>query len=839
MIERGSPDAGVLRQPLAARLASFAGLRMLAGVVGSALLLALYARGGAFWPLGFVALVPWLWSLDRHGSWLGVLLSAWLMSMAFMLAVFPWFAAGIGAYTGVGALAAMGVLLLLAPLLQVQLLAFALVRRWARTRHGPALGALAGGSAWVACEWLLPKLLGDTLGHGLAPSLWLRQLADVGGAAGLSLLLILVNEAVLDAGRQLRGRARGAWVPVAAAVLLVAGAHAYGSLRLAQLGAALSQPSDSLRIGMVQSGIVDYERLRAEIGAYAVVRQVLDTHFALSKAAIEQHGAEALLWSETVYPTPFGHPRNEVGAELDAEIRDFVREAGVPLVFGTYDADGFGEYNAAAFLHPSRGLLGYYRKTHPFPLTEYVPPWLDGPLLRRLLPWTGGWLPGDGARVFPLQVADGRSLDVLPLICLDAVRPGLAIDGARLGAQAIVGLSNDSWFTLHPQGARLHLAVASFRSIETRLPQLRVTSNGISAFIDESGEVLVQTGMGDQAVLVGALPLRAPQPTLMLRWGDWVGRAGLALLLALLVIALGQRALRAAEQRRAGSEASESEGRFEAEVFLLTPAWRWLIAGLRLAAALFLLWLGMSMLLFDGLQVQSLAQLRAYLAGVVAPLLAAWALRRMLAARLRIESGWLLVETPSRRLEIPLRDLGELRMWRLPLPGGGVSLHSQEASWGLALHDPRGLRRALLAAGAPLVDTRLRPWRLETLLAYRAAARRPWLDHALIKFALFPLLPALPAFRLHQYIAFGGTFGELLTFGAKAWLLGLGIWWLSWSLGLMLFAAVMRLLIEGLNLGGMLLRPELGFSLRHWLEWLGRLLFYLGVPLWLLLRLLA
>ncbi|MCG6118701.1 MAG: apolipoprotein N-acyltransferase [Aquimonas sp.] len=841
MIDSGGIGAGVSRQSFLMHAVASPWLRMLAGVLASAALLGLYASGGVYWPLGFVALIPWLWSLDERQSVSGMLASSWLMSVAFVLVVFPWFAAGVGAYTGIGTFMAMLVLMLAAPLLQAQLLVFALIRRWARTRHGPATGALAGGSAWVACEWLLPKLLGDTLGYGLAPSLLLRQLADVGGAAGLSLLLILINEALLDAGRQLRQRARAALVPLVAALLLLAGAFGYGSLRLAQLGAALAEPAPSIRVGMVQSGIVDYERLRAEIGAHAVVRQVLDTHFALSQAAIEQHGAEALLWSETVYPTPFGHPKSEAGAEFDGEIRAFVQDAGVPLVFGTYDVDAAGEYNAAAFLHPSRGLLGYYRKTHPFPLTEYVPPWLDGPLLRRLLPWAGGWSPGDGPRVFPLQVADGRSLDVLPLICLDSVRPGLSIAGARQGAQAILGLSNDSWFTLQPQGARLHLAVASFRSIETRLPQLRVTSNGLSAFIDESGEVLVQTGMGDQAVLVGALPLRDPQPTLMLRWGDWVGRAGLGFLLALVLSALGHRALRAAELRKSGQEARASAGEFETRVALLTPAWRWLIAGLRVAAALALLWLGLSMLLFEGLQVQSLAQLRWFAAAVLAPLLAAWALQSMFTAQLRINGGRLLLESASQRIEVPLRELRELRIWRLPLPSGGGSLQLADAPWptAVALQDPRGLRRALLAAGAPLVDSRPRPSLLEAVLAYRAAARRPWLDHALFKFGLFPLVPALPAFRLHQYIAFGGTFGELLTFGAKAWLLGLGIWWLSWSLGLMLFAALLRALIEPLNLACLALRPALGFSVRHWLEWLGRLLFYLGIPLWLLLRLLA
>ena len=69
----------------------------------------------------------------------------------------------------------------------------------------------------------------------------------------------------------------------------------------------------------------------------------------------------------------------------------FVASVRVPLVFGTYDLDASGEYNAAAFLSPDGRLLGMYRKTFPFPLTEHVPRWLDGPALRRALPWTGSW----------------------------------------------------------------------------------------------------------------------------------------------------------------------------------------------------------------------------------------------------------------------------------------------------------------------------------------------------------------------------------------------------------------------------------------------------------------
>ena len=147
-------------------------------------------------------------------------------------------------------------------------------------------------------------------------------------------------------------------------------------------------------VAMIQASITNYEQLRQEIGAYGVVRKVLDTHYELSWSALRDHGADVLLWSETVYPTTFASPRSEDGAVLDREIQGFVDAAGVPLVFGTYDLDDAGEYNAAAFLEPGRGLLGFYRKATPFPLTEYVPAWLDHAWVRRLLPWAGGWRPG-------------------------------------------------------------------------------------------------------------------------------------------------------------------------------------------------------------------------------------------------------------------------------------------------------------------------------------------------------------------------------------------------------------------------------------------------------------
>ncbi len=731
--------------------------------------------------LGCVALVPWLLALEATaGAWGAVSSGLW-MSVAFVAAAFGWFGFAVAEFTGLPTAVSLLVLLVAAPLLQPQLIVFALVRHLAGRRHGRLLRALAGASAWVATEWLVPKLLGDTLGYGLYPSRLLRQFAEFGGAAGITFVLILVNECAAGALAQRREGTRVVLGPLALGASLLALVAAYGAVRLHSLDAATTPPTPLLRVGIVQSNIVDYERLRREKGAYAVVREVLDTHYAMSREAVGLHQVDALLWSETVYPTTFGHPKSADGAALDRELMDFVSSAGVPLVFGTYDLDARGEYNAAAFLDPGADkALGYYRKTDLFPLTEYVPRWLDGPRFRRWFPWTGTWQRGDGARVFPLRLPDGREIPVLPLICLDDVDTGLAIDGARLGARVIIGMSNDSWFTTHPAGARLHLAVAAFRSIETRLPQLRVTANGVSAVIDSSGAVLASTAFGERKLLIGEVQPAQPDATRMVAWGDWVGRAGLVFLLG-----LGAMALLGSTPRRgrASIPTAAQDGRVEdalvQDVVVRLRGWRLVVVLLRVAAGIAMVWMVAAVLRGDAVLANPLAQMRWFAALVLLPQSLAWMIGRV--------TG---VARP------PQSDAIAVPIW------------------------PAWLAAIVLAHAR-----------------VRRAVPATMLDRPLVRFVLFPLVPALPAFRLHQHIAFGGTFGEYQSFGLQAYLTTFAIWWAGWAISLVLLAAALRVLIEAGALGSLVFARGHAVDARRALESLGRLIFYLGVPAWLLIRL--
>ncbi len=488
--------------------------------------------------LGWLGFVPWLAALDRAGSLRGVLARAWLFSVAYVLAVFPWFASGIAGYTGIPPAVAFALLALGAPLLQPQLLVYAGVRRLARNGAGlPGLrAALAGALLYVGAEWAFGKLLGDTIGHGLFAAPRIRQAADLAGAPGLSFALLIVNECALAAAKALatpRASLRARWlhacVPAACAAGLVLALTGYGALRLARLEAETAHAAPLLTAGLVQADISRYGELSSELGTYDAVREILDAHFALSREALAQARLDLLVWPETVYPTTFGSPKTPEGAALDREIAAFVAGAQVPLVFGAYDVEARNEFNAAVLLEPpADGRLEFetYRKAWLFPLTERVPRWLEGPRVRAWLPWLGTWQPGAGAQVSELSLPNGRRLRIAPLICYDAVTPGLAIEAVREGAELIVTLSNDAWFA-SGEGPHLHLVVSAFRSLETRRPQVRATNTGISAVISATGELLAQAGVHERAALVASVPPGPRSGTLMLAWGDWFGRAAL------------------------------------------------------------------------------------------------------------------------------------------------------------------------------------------------------------------------------------------------------------------------------------------------------------------------
>ena len=126
-----------------------------------------------------------------------------------------------------------------------------------------------------------------------------------------------------------------------------------------------------------------------------------------------------------------------------------------------------------------------------------------------------------------ISVLHVRSLDdtVIPVgcaICYESVYGEYYTGYVRKGARAMTIITNDAWWGNTP-GYRQHLRYASLRAIETRRSIARCANTGISAFIDQRGDILETSQWWKQAVMHGSINLNDDM-TFFVRNGDITGR---------------------------------------------------------------------------------------------------------------------------------------------------------------------------------------------------------------------------------------------------------------------------------------------------------------------------
>jgi len=183
--------------------------------------------------------------------------------------------------------------------------------------------------------------------------------------------------------------------------------------------------------------------------------------------------------------------------------------------------------------------LQVYGKQHLVPFGEYI--FLDKIItpLQKLSPigvslWpgkasllemaVGGRSPGGAEGASP---AARRALSIAPLICYEDTDPRLSARAARMGANAIVLITNDSWFS-HSVEAVQHGAQAVMRAIETGLPIIRVGNSGVTGVISHTGRTRwLSDGAGRPLVDAAGCQLETvfvpvdPRATPYVRFGDW------------------------------------------------------------------------------------------------------------------------------------------------------------------------------------------------------------------------------------------------------------------------------------------------------------------------------
>ena len=239
-----------------------------------------------------------------------------------------------------------------------------------------------------------------------------------------------------------------------------------------------------LSVAIVQPNIPQELKWRREY-----YRPTLDLYREMTTPLL---GRDIVLWPEAAIPNYY-----QQSQDFLLPMARRALDEGTALVTGIpwQPADDTRYYNSIVAL--ARG-EGVYHKQRLVPFGEYLPleEWLRGTIEFFDLPMSA--FSSGGAEQQPLRLQDFR---VSPFICYEIVYPGLVREYARR-ADLMITISNDSWFG-DSIGPLQHLQMARMRALENGRYLIRGTNNGVSAVIDERGEIVSAAPRFERTVLEG------------------------------------------------------------------------------------------------------------------------------------------------------------------------------------------------------------------------------------------------------------------------------------------------------------------------------------------------
>lgn len=236
------------------------------------------------------------------------------------------------------------------------------------------------------------------------------------------------------------------------------------------------------------------------------LRNTLQLYADLSR---ENWDADVIVWPENA-ATAFYHQIDEgylepLGREARSHNTDIL--VGLPVL----DENGEDYYNSMVSLNETPV---FYHKRHLVPFGDYVPfETLRGLIKFFDLPMSA-FVPGASEQ--PQMMLAGHPVGVS--ICYEDAFSSEVRDTVP-AATLLINATNNAWYG-DSFAPHQHLQISRSRGLETGRPILRVTTNGISAFIDYKGKIQQKSPQFELAVLKGDVQPREGV-TPYVRFGQW------------------------------------------------------------------------------------------------------------------------------------------------------------------------------------------------------------------------------------------------------------------------------------------------------------------------------
>lgn len=199
----------------------------------------------------------------------------------------------------------------------------------------------------------------------------------------------------------------------------------------------------------------------------------------------------------------------------------------------------YDTFNTAIFLNASGG-YEFYHKSKLVILAESNP-FAKGPLkfIDKLVSGMVGGIGNFGTQPERSIFMAPDSVKIGTAICYESIFGDYYREYVLKGANVMGIITNDGWWR-NTAGYKQHLSYASLRAIETRRGIARSANTGISAFINQRGDLISQTGWDEEGALNGVLNLNE-ELTVFVKYGDITGRVSCFVFLLFLLMGFSRQ----------------------------------------------------------------------------------------------------------------------------------------------------------------------------------------------------------------------------------------------------------------------------------------------------------
>jgi len=202
----------------------------------------------------------------------------------------------------------------------------------------------------------------------------------------------------------------------------------------------------------------------------------------------------------------------------------------------------FDMYNSAVMFDGERPLQ-IYHKSKLVVGAEYTP------FKNVLVPLIGDWVTktigvsmGSNVSQKDRGVFVSGKMKVAPIICYESIYAQYVTDYVKNKANLLAVITNDGWWG-NTQGHKQHLSMARLRAIENRRDVVQSANTGISAHIDQKGNIIQSLAYNKRGRILADVRLNESK-TFYTQQGDYIARVAIFMAILLFLYSFAHKKIR-------------------------------------------------------------------------------------------------------------------------------------------------------------------------------------------------------------------------------------------------------------------------------------------------------